>query len=81
MWNHRLVNVSDEPTTDPVIRVCEVYYNEAGQPCGYCDATVQGETFKEALENYKQFACAFEKSVLTGKTDFNHSFISTGLEN
>ena len=79
-WNNRIVKETITYLHDGVemteyyYEVSEVYYNDKDEPCGYCKATVGGETFAEANEVYERLAEAFNNPVLDAKTDFNHKF-------
>ena len=79
-WNNRIVKETIKYLHDGVemvehyYEVSEVYYNDKEEPCGYCKATVGGETFAEAKEVYERMAEAFNNPVLDAETDFNHKF-------
>jgi predicted alpha/beta superfamily hydrolase len=79
-WNNRIVKETikymhdGEEVTEYYYEVSEVYYNDKDEPCGYCKATVGGETLKEAKEVYERMAEAFKFDVLDANTDFNHKF-------
>jgi hypothetical protein len=79
-WNNRIVKETIKYLHDGVemvehyYEVSEVYYNDKEEPCGYCKATVGGETFAEAKEVYERIAEAFNNPVLDAETDFNHKF-------
>jgi hypothetical protein len=72
--------VSFDPENDPVIRMSEVYYNDKDEPCGYCDAVIQGVSVEEAKKHLDKFAKAFTLPVLIGIKDFNHKFLPDTLE-
>jgi len=36
-WSYRLVEFEEEPKQDTYWRICEVYYNDKGEPGAYCD--------------------------------------------
>ena len=79
-WNNRIVKETIKYMHDGVemteyyYELSEVYYNDKNEPCGYCKATVGGETFAEANEVYERLAEAFNNPVLDANTDFNHKF-------
>jgi hypothetical protein len=79
-WNNRIVKETIKYLHDGVemteyyYEVSEVYYNDEGKPCGYCRATIGGETFAEANEVYERMAEAFNDPVLDAETDFNNKF-------
>lgn len=63
-WNYRLV-VTAESKEDRDIVVCEVYYDEAGQPDGYVDtAPPAGSSVREAVLAYEHMRHAFNHPVL-----------------
>jgi len=64
-WNHRVVNRIEENDGEDWFVVCEVYYNENNQPCGYCDATVGSETMEELKTTIERITKAYEQPVLT----------------
>ena len=79
-WNNRVVKETitymheGKEVTEYYYEVSEVYYNDKDEPCGYCKATVGGETFDEMREVYSRMAEAFKYDVLDAKTDFNNKF-------
>jgi hypothetical protein len=79
-WNNRVVKETitymheGKEVTEYYYEISEVYYNDKDEPCGYCKATVGGETFDEMREVYSRMAEAFKYDVLDAKTDFNHKF-------
>jgi len=48
-WNYRLVRF--KARKGHCYKLCEVYYDAAGVPEGYCDAAVAGDTIKECFED------------------------------
>lgn len=36
-WNYRLVVTAQDPAAGRDLTICEVYYDDAGQPMGYTD--------------------------------------------
>jgi hypothetical protein len=79
-WNNRVDKETitymheGKEVTEYYYEISEVYYNDKDEPCGYCKATVGGETFDEMREVYSRMAEAFKYDVLDAKTDFNHKF-------
>jgi hypothetical protein len=79
-WNNRVVKETitytheGEEITEHYYEMSEVYYNDKDEPCGYCKATVGGETFDDVREVYNRIAEAFKHDVLDAKTDFNNKF-------
>jgi hypothetical protein len=66
MWEYRLVK--DGPVESPSFTISEVYYNEAGEPYGWCSASVIGDDLKEAKKVHRMIAGAFDKPILDAKT-------------
>jgi hypothetical protein len=79
-WNNRIVKETvkymheDKEVIEYYYEISEVYYNDKDEPCGYCRATVGGETFDEVRAVYSRMAEAFKFDVLDATTDFNHKF-------
>ena len=79
-WNNRIVKETikylhdGKEMVEHYYEVSEVYYNDEGEPCGYCRATIGGETFAEAKEVYERLAEAFNNPVFDAETDFNNKF-------
>jgi hypothetical protein len=81
-WNNRLVKETitywheGKELIEHYYEVSEVYYNDKDEPCGYCKATLGGETLDELREVYIRLADAFSQSspVLDAETDFNNKF-------
>jgi len=79
-WNNRIVKETvkymhdDKEVVEYYYEISEVYYNDKDEPCGYCKATVGGETFDEMRGVYSRMAEAFKFDVLDATTDFNHKF-------
>lgn len=69
IWNYRLV-VTAETAKDRDIVVCEVYYDDGGEPNGYVDtAPPAGSTVAEALRAYELMRNAFNHPVLRPAED------------
>jgi hypothetical protein len=81
-WNNRIVKETvkymheGEEVTEYFYEISEVYYNDKNEPCGYCKATLGGETLDELRDVYIRLADAFsqEKPVLDAETDFKNKF-------
>jgi len=79
-WNNRIVKETikymheGKEATEYYYEISEVYYNDKDEPCGYCQATVGGETFDEMREVYSRMAEAFKFDILDASTDFNNKF-------
>lgn len=62
-WNYRLV-VTAENEDDRDITVCEVYYDDAGEPIAYAEAIPSGSTPVDALAAWRLMENAFSNPVL-----------------
>jgi len=71
-WNHRLVDLSKDNEGEPWIVIQEVYYNEEGKPCGYCDPCMGGEDLSEVMQQVKRFSECLNQPILNAETDFNN---------
>ena len=71
-WNHRLVDLSKDNEGEPWIVIQEVYYNEEGKPCGYCDPCMGGEDLSEVMLQVKRFSECLNQPILNAETDFNN---------
>jgi hypothetical protein len=56
------------------LEVQEVYYNRKGEPCGYCNSYVGGETMAELEEQIERHTKALALPILNSATDFNHKW-------
>jgi len=72
-WNHRVVRIPD-PLGENWLEVQEVYYNKKGEPCGYCNSYVGGETMAELEEQIERHTKALALPTLDSATDFNHKW-------
>jgi hypothetical protein len=68
-WNHRVVDLTEDNDGEPYFEIQEVYYNEAGEPCGYCDPCVGGSDLEEIQTQLTRFIDCLEHPVLK-KSDF-----------
>lgn len=59
-WNYRLVRLNEED-----VDVCEVYYDEAGEPLEIAQATLGGTSRQEIEDQARRMLSALDKSVLT----------------
>ena len=81
-WNNRIVKETikylheGKELTEYYYEISEVYYNDKDEPCGYCKATLGGETLDELRDVYIRLADAFsqENPVLDAETDFKNKF-------
>ena len=73
-WNHRVVLMPDDGTGTQWLEVQEVYYNRKGEPCGYCNSYVGGETMAELEEQIERHTKALALPKLDSATDFNHKW-------
>ena len=73
-WNHRLVNVAKDNGGEDWFQVSEVFYNDAGEPVGYTDASLSGETMEEVMLTLQRFAEAVKQPILNAETDFIGDF-------
>ena len=71
-WNQRLVDLSKDNEGEPWIVIQEVYYNEEGKPCGYCDPCMGGEDLSEVMQQVKRFSECLNQPILNAETDFNN---------
>lgn len=80
MWNHRLVREHDERSGCDIVKVCEVYYDDAGAPYGFCeaealwtseDAAYDGDAPTSVRKYLEWMLAACNTSVLTHPGDFN----------
>lgn len=64
-WNYRIIRFKDKTCRNGwFYKVCEVYYNDNGEPDGYCDAHIGGETIKECFEEIMTIASDMAKAYL-----------------
>jgi hypothetical protein len=73
-WNHRVVRMPFDELTDSWLEVQEVYYNQKGEPCGYCGSYVGGENLAELAEQIERHAKAMALPILDSATDFNNKW-------
>jgi hypothetical protein len=77
-WNHRVVKtkteygVGENKEVEILYQIQEVYYNQANEPCAYCDPCVLGDSMKELQEQVLRFTECLDAPVLDAETDFNH---------
>jgi len=70
-WNHRVVRIPDQ-LGENWFEIQEVYYNRKGEPCGYCNSYVGGETMAELAEQINRHSKALALPILDSATDFNN---------
>jgi hypothetical protein len=73
-WNHRIVDLSKDNQGEPWFEVQEVYYNSDGQPCGYCNPCLGGESIDEIQIQIRRFTECLAHPILNAETDFNNKF-------
>jgi hypothetical protein len=73
-WNHRVVLMPDDGLGNQWLEVQEVYYNRKGEPCGYCNSYVGGETMAELTEQIERHSKALALPTLDSATDFNNKW-------
>ena len=71
IWNHRLVRIADGEET--LLHLCEVYYNDSGQPTRHGDPFLCGNTVEEMEELVRRMGVAVSRPVLDAATDFDNS--------
>jgi len=69
-WNHRVVSNPAENGGDPWFEICEVFYNEAGKPCGYSQMCLGGEDLDEITQTLFRMTKAMGQAVLKYPEDF-----------
>ena len=67
-----MVDLSKDNEGEPWIVIQEVYYNEEGKPCGYCDPCMGGEDLSEVMQQVKRFSECLNQPILNAETDFNN---------
>jgi len=69
MWNHRVINLSEENKGEPWFAICEVYY-ENKLPWARTDAiAVSGESIEELKETLERMLRCLDNPILN-KDDF-----------
>lgn len=63
-WNYRLL-LRDEPAADPYIELVECYYDDDGNPDGWCEASVGGANVTEIRRVLTLMRKATNQIVLT----------------
>ena len=71
-WNHRVVDISKDNDGEPLLSIQEVYYNDKGQPTGYCDPSFVGNDMAELRKLAERWAECLNLPVLNAETDFNN---------
>ena len=67
MWDYRLVKDGSDDAEHPNVSMAEVYYNEAGEPYGWCDAKLIGEDLPEVAQIHRMMGEALIKPILEEK--------------
>jgi hypothetical protein len=74
-WNHRVVDLTSKNDGDPFFLIQEVYYNEQGKPCGYCDPCLGGDNLDEIRTQIQRFTECLSQPILDASKDFNGNFL------
>jgi hypothetical protein len=56
------------------LEIQEVYYNDKGEPCGYCNACMGSETLEGLALQVERFAECLKLPILDSTTDFNNKW-------
>jgi hypothetical protein len=73
-WNHRVVRMPDDGLGEDWLEIQEVYYNNKGEPCGYCNATAGSETLEGVALQVERFAECLKLPILNATTDFDNKW-------
>ena len=70
-WNCRVVVVHEpeDETDEPLMEVCEVFYNEKDEPCGYSETSAMSETLEGLTQHLERMKEALALPVLR-QSDF-----------
>jgi hypothetical protein len=70
-WNCRVVVVHEpeDETDEALMEVCEVFYNEKNEPCGYSETSAMSETLEGLTEHLERMKDALALPVLR-QSDF-----------
>jgi hypothetical protein len=79
-WNCRVVVVHEpeDETDEALMEVCEVFYNEKNEPCGYSETSAMSETLEGLTEHLERMKDALTLPVLR-QSDFVGRFIDEEL--
>jgi hypothetical protein len=66
-WNIRVVKYFEDKET--ILEVAEVYYNEMGEPIGYCKASAVGNSIDELHDYTDRMKEALAYPIIEFKTD------------
>jgi hypothetical protein len=69
MWNHRVLDASDENDGEPWLMFVECYYDKDGKPIGYSEICNGSETTKGLQTLCEHLRAACEQPILK-KSDF-----------
>lgn len=72
-WTYRVIEGPDAPGEPPMLTVCEVYEGPGGEPEGWCEAGVLGETIEDVRKTLEWMSLALSKPIL--KVDKDGKFI------
>ena len=73
-WNHRVVRMPDDGLGEEWLEIQEVYYNQKGEPCGYCNPCIGSETLDGVALQVQRFAECLKLPILNATTDFNNQW-------
>lgn len=73
-WNHRVVRMPADGLDEDWLEIQEVYYNNKGEPCGYCNATAGSETLEGIALQVERFAECLKLPILNATTDFDNKW-------
>jgi hypothetical protein len=73
-WNHRVVRMPADGLDEDWLEIQEVYYNNKGEPCGYCNATAGSETLEGIALQVERFAECIKLPILNATTDFDNKW-------
>ena len=70
-WNCRVVVVHEpeDENDEALMEVCEVFYNEKNEPCGYSETSAMSETLEGLTEHLERMKDALALPVLR-QSDF-----------
>jgi hypothetical protein len=72
-WNLRVVVVYEpenkSESDEPLMEVCEVFYNEKNEPCGYSQTSAMSETLEGLTQHLERMKDALALPVLR-QSDF-----------
>ena len=63
-WNYRIVNTKSQNGGEDWYCLQEVFYDDKGVPCGYCDPCTGSETMDSMREVWEMMSGALERPPL-----------------